>query len=89
MNKITFYSEKGLNDLIESGINYFAVSSLEEALEIRKYNKDIPVLCVEPIELDCIDIAIKNNITLLEIWYWDIKNITDILNKALGLQLSA
>ena len=35
-----------VNDLIESGINYFAVSSLEEALEIRKYNKDIPVLCV-------------------------------------------
>lgn len=35
------------------------------------------------------DYAIKNNITLLEIWYWDIKNITDILNKALGLQLSA
>ena len=28
-----------VNDLIESGINYFAVSSLEEALEIRKYNK--------------------------------------------------
>lgn len=35
------------------------------------------------------DYAIKNNITLLEIWYWDIKNITDILNKALGSQLSA
>ena len=25
-----------VNDLIDSGINYFAVSSLEEAIEIRK-----------------------------------------------------
>lgn len=53
-----------VNDLIDSGINYFAVSSLEEAMEIRKYNKDIPVLCVEPIEIDSVDIAIKNNVTL-------------------------
>ena len=64
-----------VNDLIESGINYFAVSSLEEALEIRKYNKDIPVLCVEPIELDCIDIAIKNNITLTIVSYDYIKKL--------------
>ena len=67
-----------VNDLIESGINYFAVSSLEEAIEIRKYNKDIPVLCVEPIELDCIDIAIKNNITLTIVSYDYIKKL---LNK--------
>lgn len=58
-----------VNDLIECGINYFAVSSLEEALEIRKYNNDIPILCVEPIELDSIDIAIKNNITLTIVSY--------------------
>ena len=58
-----------VNDLIECGINYFAVSSLEEALEIRKYNKDIPVLCVEPIEQDSVDIAIKNNITLTIVSY--------------------
>ena len=64
-----------VNDLIESGINYFAVSSLEEALEIRKYNKDIPVLCVEPIELDSIDIAIKNNITLTIVSYDYIKKL--------------
>ena len=58
-----------VNDLIECGINYFAVSSLEEALEIRKYNNDIPILCVEPIELDSIDVAIKNNITLTIVSY--------------------
>lgn len=58
-----------VNDLIECGINYFAVSSLEEALEIREYNKDISILCVEPIELDSVDIAIKNNITLTIVSY--------------------
>ena len=53
-----------INELIESGINYLAVSSLEEALEARKINKKIPILCLEPINLDFIDICIKNNITM-------------------------
>lgn len=53
-----------VNELIKSGINYFAVSSLDEALEIRKFNKEIPVLCVEPINVNSIPLAIKNNITL-------------------------
>ena len=53
-----------INEMIESGINYFAVSSLEEALTIRKFNKDIPILCTEIIDLDCIKDAIKNKITL-------------------------
>ena len=64
-----------VNDLIDSGINYFAVSSLEEAIEIRKYNKDIPVLCVEPIEIDSVDAAIKNNITLTIISYDYLKRL--------------
>lgn len=53
-----------INELIESGINYLAVSSLEEALEARKINKKIPILCLEPIRLEYIDICIKNNITI-------------------------
>ncbi len=53
-----------VNDLIKSGINYLATSSLEEAMNIRKYNQDIGILCVEKIELNSIDIAIDNNITL-------------------------
>lgn len=46
------------------GINYLAVSSLEEAIKLRKVNNEIPVLCLEPIDLDYIDICIKNNITI-------------------------
>ena len=53
-----------INELIESGINYLAVSSLEEAIEARQINKKIPILCLEPIRLEYIDICIKNNITI-------------------------
>lgn len=53
-----------INEMINNGINYLAVSNLEEALDIRRFNKDIPILCVEPIELDFIDVACKNNITI-------------------------
>lgn len=53
-----------VNALIAGGINYLAVSSLEEAIEIRKYNLDIPILCLEPIELEYVYDAINNNVTL-------------------------
>lgn len=53
-----------INELIESGINYLAVSSLEEALEARNVNKKIPILCLEPIEIEYLDICIKNKITI-------------------------
>ncbi len=53
-----------INELIESGINYLAVSSLEEALEARRINKSIPILCLEPIRIEYMEICIKNNITI-------------------------
>ena len=53
-----------VNTLIESGINYLAVSSLDEAIKIREYNKEIGILITEIIDEDLIEAAIKNNITL-------------------------
>ena len=53
-----------INELIESGINYLAVSSLEEALEARNVNKKIPILCLEPIAIEYLDICLKNKITI-------------------------
>ena len=53
-----------VNTLIENGINYLAVSSLKEALMIRKYNNEIPILCTQIIDLDCVLEAIKNNVTI-------------------------
>ena len=53
-----------VNGLIEAGINYLAVSSLEEALSIREYNKEISILVLEPINIKFLDICIENNITI-------------------------
>ena len=54
---------KSIKTIIEAGVNYLAVSSLEEALKIRKIT-DMKILILEPINIKSIDKAIKNNITL-------------------------
>ena len=53
-----------VNDLIKGGINYLAVSSLEEAISIRKYNKEIPILVLEPISQEYLSVIEDNNITI-------------------------
>ena len=53
-----------VNELIKGGINYLAVSYLDEALEIRKINEEIPILCLQPISLSRLKEAAMNNITL-------------------------
>ena len=53
-----------VNSLIESGINYLAVSSLEEALSIRKYNQEISILVLEPINIKYLNVCVENNITI-------------------------
>ena len=53
-----------VNDLIKGGVNYLATSSLEEAIAVREYNKNIPVLCLEPINLSFIEKVISHNITI-------------------------
>lgn len=58
------HGEYIVNSLIESGINYLAVSSLEEALSVRNYNKEIPILVLEPISIEYLDKCIENNITI-------------------------
>lgn len=53
-----------INEMIENGINYLAVSNLKEALEIRKYNKNIPILCLMPIDIEFLKICSNNDITI-------------------------
>ncbi len=53
-----------INSLIEGGINYLAVSSLEEAIKLREYNSEIPILILEPIHLEFLDKCIKYNLTI-------------------------
>lgn len=53
-----------VNSLIRGGVNYLAASSLEECLSIRNRNADIPILCLEPINVEHLDICSENNITI-------------------------
>ena len=49
--------------IVESGINFLAVSTLEEAIEVRKY-VDTPMLCLEPIEIEYLDKAKELNLSI-------------------------
>ena len=73
-----------INELIESGVNYLAVSSLEEAEEARKINKKIPILCLEPVRIEYIDICIKNNITIT---VHDYNYAKELINKKINKNL--
>jgi alanine racemase len=54
---------KVIETMEESGINYFAVSNLNEALDVRKYtNKGILILT--PLFIDEIEACIKNDISV-------------------------
>lgn len=70
-----------VDELISCGINYLAVSSLDEAMEVREYNRDIPILSLEPIDLEYLDICILNNITI------SICSL-EYYNKLLGMDIS-
>ena len=50
--------------MIKGGIDYLAVSSLEEALKLRNIENDIPILILEPIHYEGIEVAVKNNLTI-------------------------
>ena len=50
--------------MINGGANYLAVSSLEEALDLRKYFSDIPILILEPIMTDYVYDAINSSVTI-------------------------
>lgn len=50
--------------VLDAGINYLAVSSLEEGIEVRNIVKNVPILCLEPIDFEDLDVAINNNITI-------------------------
>ena len=53
-----------VKSIIEGGCNYLAVSSLDEALEIRKQIKDIPILCLGIINVEYLFLCLEKNITV-------------------------
>ncbi len=58
------YDIEVVKTIINAGCNYLAVATLDEALDIRKYIKDIPILCLGIIDAKYIPICIENNITI-------------------------
>lgn len=51
--------------LLDTKINYFAVSSLEEAIELREDIKDTPILILQPVKIEHLDVCAKNDITIM------------------------
>ncbi len=50
--------------LIEGGMNAFAVSSLDEALKVREYTGEYPVIMLQPVPAEYLSIASKQNISV-------------------------
>lgn len=65
-------------------INYYAVSTLEEALKLRKYEKEKPILILHPVNIDEINTCINNNLTITITNYNFYK---DLINKDIKKEL--
>lgn len=65
--KADSYSHTGIKTvetIVNGGCNYLCVATLDEALEIRKELKQIPILCLGIINKEYIEICKKENITI-------------------------
>lgn len=71
--------------LIENGINYLATSTLEEAIRVRELYSTIPIMCLQPIHIEDIDIAMDNNIAITISDYDYFKNLIN-LNLSKGIK---
>lgn len=66
-----------INSLIKGGVNYLAVATLDEAIDIRKEFPKIPILVLEPIDIGYIDQAIFYDITVT---VDNLKYLKDLIN---------
>lgn len=65
--KADCYGHNGIETvktIIRGGCNYLAVATLDEALEIRKSIKDIPILCLGIVPIEYVEECAPNNITI-------------------------
>lgn len=53
-----------VNALIAGGVNYLATATLEEAVRVRDFNREIPILCLEPVNPAYAADALKYGVTL-------------------------
>ena len=76
-------TEKVVKSIIDGGCNYLAVSSLDEAIEVRNYF-DIPILCLGIIHPEYMDICVKNNI---DITVTNLQYLKEIKNYNLNIHI--
>ncbi len=50
--------------LIDGGMNAFAVSNLDEALKVREYTKEHPVIMLQPVPSEYLNVASTNDISV-------------------------
>ncbi|MDR0788964.1 MAG: alanine racemase, partial [Bifidobacteriaceae bacterium] len=72
--------------LVNSGINYLAVSDLDEANQVREFDKKTPILCLEPVDLMYMDFCSKNNITMTISSYSYFENLKSKLDNAKNMK---
>ena len=66
--------------IIKGGCNYIAVATLDEAIEIRKDIKNIPILCLGIIPLEYIEKCIENNIIIT---ISNLEYLNELINKGI------
>lgn len=69
---------KIIETLVNNGVNYILVSTLSEALEVRKLNADIPILVQSVVAADFVYDAILSNITITISDLDTLKNIASL-----------
>ncbi|MCQ2519296.1 MAG: alanine racemase [Lachnospiraceae bacterium] len=70
--------------LKKGGINAYAVSNLNEALKVREYERELPVIMLEPVHKEYYGICADNNISVC---VNDSETFIDIVESGLDLKL--
>lgn len=90
-NAYGFGIQKISQTLIEEGIDYFAVATMSEALEIRRNNKEVRIMILGYNHKDLYKRAIENKIELTIFNILDAKNLNEVaknLGKSADINLA-
>ena len=50
--------------LVSEGVDYLAIATLEEGIELRNNDIEVPILCLGYIQENCFDLAVENDIDI-------------------------
>ena len=82
----------GLNEysevLVENGIKYLAVATFEEAIELRKEQKDVNILMMSPLyNKQELEETVKNNITIAIDSKENAEAVNELANKGYNIKV--